>query len=436
MRTTPGARLTRNDLLLGAGLLAFQTVLALTLPDSAGNGHRPDAAGWTLLVAIAVLQVWRRRAPLLMVLVLAPAAATYHGMDNLHQAVIPATMVALYSLAVAGPPLRTFLVIPALVGFMAVVMTLTLNRSDTGVHMLSNAGWIFAVGLVGEAVRMHRKYIGAIVERAERAERTREEEAARRVAEERLRIARDLHDLLAHTITLVGVQTSVAAHVLIADPDKLDREAIAASLEAISSTCRDARAELRATLRVLRSDTADAGRGSLGSEGPLGPLPGLPGVPDLVRVAEAAGARVELTVGEGADHAPPAVGAAAYRIVQEALTNAVRHAGGSHVRVTLTRRAAALDLSVLDDGPVAGTARGPARTDGYGIVGMRERARSVGGRLAAEPRADGPGFAVTAVLPLGGSPEDGEDPREGSPAARPDVPLTDPIADPLEGATR
>jgi signal transduction histidine kinase len=159
-------------------------------------------------------------------------------------------------------------------------------------------------------------------------------------------------------------------------------------------------------------------------------------VPDLVRVAEAAGARVELTVGEGADHAPPAVGAAAYRIVQEALTNAVRHAGGSHVRVTLTRRAAALNVSVLDDGPAAGTPRGPARTDGYGIVGMRERARSVGGRLAAEPRADGPGFAVTAVLPLGGSPEDGEDPMEGSPAARLDVPLTDPIADPLEGATR
>ncbi|MDF9813147.1 sensor histidine kinase [Streptomyces sp. SPB162] len=440
MRTTPAVRLTRNDPLLAAGLLALQAVLALTLPASAGNGHRPDAVGWTLLVLIAVLQVWRRRAPLLMVLVLAPVASAYHGMGNVHQAVIPATMVALYSLAVAGPPLRTFLVVPALVGLMALVMTATLDGTDTGLHMLSSAGWIFAVGLVGEAVRMHRKYIGAIVERAERAERTREEEAGRRVAEERLRIARDLHDLLAHTITLVGVQTSVAAHVLIADPDKLDREAVAASLEAISDTCRDARAELRATLRVLRSDTADEGQGALGAEGPLGPLPGLPGVPDLVRAAEAAGARVELTVGDGADHAPPAVGAAAYRIVQEALTNAVRHAGGSHVRVALTRSVAALYVSVLDDGPAAGTPRGPARTDGYGIVGMRERARSVGGRLAAEPRADGAGFVVTAMLPLGGWPEEGEDPLEGSPAARPEIPLPDPLPDPiadsLEGATR
>ncbi|MDJ0347226.1 histidine kinase, partial [Streptomyces sp. PH10-H1] len=362
MRTTPAVRVTRNDLLLAAGLLALQAVLALTLPVTAVGGHRPDALGWTLLVTIAVFQVWRRRAPLGMVLALALAVSVYHGSDNLHQAVIPTTMVALYSLAVAGPPLRTFVVIPLLIGLMAGVMLATLDRPDTGTHMLSSAGWIFAVGLVGEAVRMHRKYIGAIVERAERAERTREEEAGRRVAEERLRIARDLHDLLAHTITLVGVQTSVAAHVLIANPDRLDREAIAASLEAISDTCRDARAELRATLRVLRSGAADDDRGPLGSGGPLGPLPGLPGVPDLVRAAEAAGARVALTVGAGADHAPPAVGAAAYRIVQEALTNAVRHAGGSHVRVTLTRGAAALNVSVLDDGPAAGTPRGPVRT--------------------------------------------------------------------------
>ncbi|MEU3464704.1 sensor histidine kinase [Streptomyces sp. NPDC006733] len=433
MRTTPAPRLTRNDLLLAAGLLAVQTVMALALPASGGAGRRPDALGWTLLAAVCLVQVWRRRAPLLTLLALTLCVAAYHGLDNLHQAVIPATMVALYSLAVAGPPLRTILVVPTMIGLMAGVMTLTLDRADPGAHMLSSAGWLVAVGLVGEAVRIHRKYIGAIVERAERAERTREEEAARRVAEERLRIARDLHDLLAHTITLVGVQTSVAAHVLIADPDKLDRQAIAASLEAIAGTCRDARAELRATLRVLRSDTADADHGARES---AGPLPGLPVVPDLIRAAEAAGTQVDLVVGDGADHAPPAVGAAAYRIVQEALTNAARHAGGSPVRVTLTRSGAALHVAVLDDGPAPAAPREPARTDGYGIVGMRERARSVGGRLTAAPRPDGAGFAVTAVLPLAGTPEDGDDPPVPSPAARPEAPGTTPRATAREGAPR
>ncbi|WP_443048163.1 ATP-binding protein [Streptomyces sp. H39-S7] len=123
-------------------------------------------------------------------------------------------------------------------------------------------------------------------------------------------------------------------------------------------------------------------------------------------------------------------------MVQEALTNAARHASGSQVRVTLTRSAAALHVSVLDDGPAAASPHKPARTDGYGIVGMRERAHSVGGRLTAGPRADSAGFTVTAVLPLRGAPEDGEDPPEGSPAARPDVLLANPLASARAGATR
>ena len=153
--------------------------------------------------------------------------------------------------------------------------------------MLQSAGWIVAVAVVGEVVRMHRNYVAAIVERAERAERTREEEAARRVAEERLRIARDLHDLLAHTITLIGVQTSVAAHVLVADPDRLDRTAVAGALDTIADTCREARAELRTTLRVLRADGD-------------GPLPDLAGIPSLARAAEAAGAQVDADRGRWA----------------------------------------------------------------------------------------------------------------------------------------
>ena len=144
--------------------------------------------------------------------------------------------------------------------------------------------------LLGVYVRIHRQYVGSVVERAERAERTREEEARRRVAEERLRIARDLHDLLAHSITLVGVQTSVAAHVLAADPDRLDRAAVAKALDDIADTCRTARGELRATLEVLRG----LGRPRTST---AGPLPGLDGLPDLAAAARARGRRVELAVG-------------------------------------------------------------------------------------------------------------------------------------------
>jgi signal transduction histidine kinase len=212
----------------------------------------------------------------------------------------------------------------------------------------------------------------------------------------------------------------VAAHVLVADPERLDRTAIAAALDGIAGTCRDARSELRATLQVLRGDDE------------RGPLPGLAGVADLARSAEAAGARVELAVDTGSA-LPPAIGAAAYRIVQEALTNAVRHTGGGtrvRVGVALDEGGGALRIAVTDDGPCPGHPGSGSGSDdsphqqesrwrpwrtaapqpqpkpeappaGYGLVGMRERVRSVGGTLTAGPRPEG-GFAVAAVLPLRG----------------------------------
>ena len=168
---------------------------------------------------------------------------------------------------------------------------------------------------------------------------------------------------------------------------------VAQWLDDIAGTCRTARGELRTTLELLREQGAVAET--------RGPLPGLDGVPDLVAAARLAGARVasEVRVRE----APPAVGAAAYRIVQEALTNAVRHAGPEPaVRVALYEEMGALRLSVADDGRAAPLAQSP----GYGLVGMRERARSVGGTLDAGPRDEG-GFEVSAVLPTGtGLPEE------------------------------
>ncbi|CAM5745767.1 hypothetical protein [Streptomyces afghaniensis 772] [Streptomyces afghaniensis] len=375
--TAPHA--VRNDALLAVLTAGLSVALGLFVDD----GRRPDALGWALLLVSHVPLVWRRRSPVLVLLAVVACVVPYHFLEYTHTAATQAAYVALYTVAVTGRPLRTVLVGIGVITLSVSVM-LTISAHEA-LGLLKASGWVVAVLFLGVNVRFYRQYVASIVERAERAERTREEEARRRVAEERLRIARDLHDLLAHSITLIGVQTSVAAHVLSADPERLDRETVAKALDDIAETCRGARGELRTTLEVLREhDSPDA----------RGPLPGLDGLPDLAEAARLAGARVEQTV--RIRQAPPAVGAAAYRIVQEALTNAVRHAGPEPaVRVDLVEREGALHLSVSDDG----TGPAPGGTPGFGLVGMRERARTVGGTLDAGPRADG-GFEVTAVLPL------------------------------------
>ncbi|MGW5471287.1 sensor histidine kinase [Streptomyces chartreusis] len=378
---------TRNDALLAAGWAVLATTMALLADD----GRRPDALGWALLLVAHVPLVWRRHRPVPVLLAAVACIAPYHALDNNHAAPIFATMVVLYTVAATGTVRRTLLTGTAVLGVTLILNGIT--NPDGTAELLRISGWVFAFLFCGIDVRYYRQYFAAVVERAERAERTREEEARRRVAEERLRIARDLHDLLAHSITLIGVQTSVAAHVLAADPERMDRETIAKALDDIAETCRTARGEVRGTLEVLRE------QGVAGET--RGPLPGLDGLPDLVEAARLAGARVESDV--RVREAPPAVGAAAYRIVQEALTNAVRHAGPEPaVRVALYEEMGALRLSVADDGRAAPSAQSP----GYGLVGMRERARSVGGTLVAGPRDEG-GFEVSAVLPTGtGLPEE------------------------------
>ncbi|WP_308117675.1 sensor histidine kinase [Streptomyces anatolicus] len=381
---TPGERL-RTDVLFALTMAVSAVVVVRVVRD---NGDPPDALGWALLLAAHITIVWRRRAPMRVMVVLMAILLTYHSLDANHTAPLAVSMAALFTVASRSRPRNTVLVGAGVIGIM-----LSVKFSEgmaEGAESLRITGWIISFLLLGVYVRIHRQYVSSVVERAERAERTREEEARRRVAEERLRVARDLHDLLAHSITLVGVQTSVAAHVLAADPDRLDRAAVAKALDDVAETCRTARGELRATLEVLRSGTEDEG----GDEA-RGPLPGLGSLPDLADAARTSGARVELNVEPC--QAPPAVGAAAYRIVQEALTNAVRHAGpGPTVRVDIRAGGAALNVTVADDGVGAAVGAG---APGYGLVGMRERARTVGGTLEAGPRPGG-GFMVSAVLPL------------------------------------
>ncbi|MFF3836525.1 sensor histidine kinase [Streptomyces sp. NPDC001930] len=355
----------RRDAAAAAVFAVLAAVLALTVDD----GRRPDALGWALLFAAHVPLAWRRRAPLPVLLAVVTVVAPYHGLNYMHLAPIPASMTALYTVASTGRPMRT-----VIVGLSVTSVTLTMQlfvNPHEVVELLRVSGWVIAMLVFGASIRLYRQLVAGVVERAEH-------EAERKVTEERLRIARDLHDLLAHSITLIGVQTSVAAHVLVADPDRLDREALIQALDGIAATCREARAEVRTTLDVLRA-------------APEGPLPDLASLPDLVRSSGA-----DLSVRTAAAKIPAAVGAAAYRIVQESLTNAVRHGGpGADVRVDVALEQEVLTVRVTNGGAAPGGTGG----SGYGILGMRERARSVGGTLSAGPR-DGGGFEVEAALPL------------------------------------
>lgn len=253
--------------------------------------------------------------------------------------------------------------------------------------------WTGMAAAAGDAVRSRRAFIDAIQERAERAERTREEEARRRVAEERLRIARDLHDVVAHHIALVNVQAGVAAHVMDKRPDQA-KEALAH----VRDASRSALNELRATVGLLRQ--------SGDPEAPTEPAPGLAVLDDLVDTFRHAGLPVKVMVQLGPAAAvplPAAVDLAAYRVIQEALTNVRKHAGaGAGAEVSVVRVGGSVEVTVLDDGGCAPDTSPEPRDPGggHGLLGMRERAVALGGSCFAGPRFGG-GYRVHAILPVG-----------------------------------
>lgn len=388
------ARILRQDAVLAAAVLALCVCLVLVAPD---DGRRPTAVGWALLLAAHVPAVWRRSAPMPAFIGGVLCVAPYHALDFQHSAPVPVSMVLMFTVAATGRVLRSVLIGMVIIGMLGGIKFA--QGMTEGEQMLRIAGWLATVVLLGVCTRVNQQYLASAIERAERAERICEEEVRRRGAEERLCIARDLHDVLAHSITLIGVQTSVAAHVLKANPDRLDHADVAKTLDEIADTCRSARLELRSALQVLRSETSET-RELLETRGPL---PGLDGVRDLAAAARNTGVAVVVGIGQTRMQVPPAVGACAYRIVQEALTNAVRHGGpGITVQVrVLENEAGALEVAVTDDGRAA--PQGPSAPSGFGLIGLRERARSVRGTLRAGPGECG-GFEVQATLPLGAAP--------------------------------
>jgi len=243
-------------------------------------------------------------------------------------------------------------------------------------------GWFVAANVAGLVARQRRKYLEQVEQRAAEAERTREEMALRRAGEERLRIARDLHDSLTHSISVVKVQAGIAVHLARKQGDEPS-----AALLAIQEASGEAMRELRATLEVLRSP-ADADADPIG----------LARVGELAERTRAAGVPVEVTVTGSPPAVPDEVDQAGYRVVQEALTNVARHAGPATAEVRLDYSPALLTVSVTDDGQALASG---AVTPGVGLRGMRERVTGLGGTLHAD-RQDQGGFAVRATFPLGG----------------------------------
>src|SRR3989440_1463914 len=348
---------------LGAGLLVAVLIPASVLGVSS-HSSRENRIAFAVLASLPLLV--RRSRPVIVLGVV--VAATLAEEAVVHRTMQLPAALAVYTVAAHCPrsvairyggaaSLLPFLPLP---GFMG-----------GGPPVPEIAGW-----LLGDNLRTRRAYLRELEARAERLEREQEESARRATAEEQARIARELHDVLAHNVSVMVVQAAAANDVFETQPQRARQ-----ALRDIERTGRSALTELRRLLgRVRQTDFA--------------PQPGLSGLEALVDGVRAAGLPVTLRVEGELDDLPAGLDLSAYRIVQEALTNAIKHAGASAAEVRVRRTADGVELEVVDDGA------GPSGNGrGQGLIGMRERASLLGGEVEAGPKPDG-GFRVRATLPL------------------------------------
>ncbi|GID32477.1 ATP-binding protein [Paractinoplanes brasiliensis] len=361
------------DFLLALVLAA--AVFKAALPEST---HRPN--GWDVLIAVVafVAVLGRRSRPMLALAIATSATATGVVQDVRNPGLILALIVITYSIAAHTDRRRGWMCAAA--ASSVVYLTVVLLNRDAWLRadVLGLFAWIFLAAAVGDAARTHRAYVREVEERARRAEQSREEEARRRVTEERMRIARELHDVVAHHIAVINVQAGAATHILERRPEQ-----VAPALAHIREASNSVLTEIQSVVGVLRNADEPAD---------TEPVPGLARLPELLGGLAAAGFTVEFRrFGDDAE-LPVVADLAAYRIVQEALTNAYKHGDGA-ARLTVRRTPETVEIEVVNTLP-AGT---PPTGSGYGLLGMRERANAAGGALSAGPVGDE--FRVDAVLP-------------------------------------
>jgi signal transduction histidine kinase len=351
--------------------------------------HHAEPRPLTLALALGAAAVLtaRRRAPVATLAVSGALVLALLAVDHSAGAgAVFAPAVALYSVGLTRGRIHQLAAGLAAVGAV-VIADISLAAGDriTWFATLGHAALVAVPLLAAEAVRNRRSYVALLLERLESAERTREEETRRRVEQERLRIARDLHDAVAHALTTINVQAGVAAHLLDRDPDNAR-----AALAAIEDASHEALDELRAIVGILREHD--------GERAPLDPAPTLDAVSELVERARNLGLDVSLDIrGERPRRLPEAVQLAAYRIVQESLTNARRHAAGAPARVGLSFESDRLLVTIENGTDATSNGSSTGTGAGAGVIGMQERAATVGGKLRAASSRDG--FRVAAELP-------------------------------------
>jgi signal transduction histidine kinase len=392
--TGPPPRLSKA---IGEALLVVIVALAIDVRILASADTEQNAHAFTYVFGpvIAVGLLARKRWPLWALGYSLAVLLIYHATGNPGMSPVLALAVPVHYAAYAG---RFWWAVGA-AGLSVVTATaFSLVEHDgtvvgTLTERLLEAALLAVLVLLGETRRLRGTEADRSRREAERIARDKELDTDRRLAEQRLKIARDLHDVLAHTLAAASMQASVAADTLDDDPDTSR-----AAVEAIRQACRDARVELAAAVGLLRSDGVRA----LESPGDkLGdPVAGLEQLDQLIERAARAGLRIEVRTDGTPAPLPPAVDLTAYRVIQEALTNVARHSSAQTVQLRLTYRPVALSLSIQDEGP-ANQPPGRHPDDeqgGYGLLGMQERLAAIGGELTAGTASGG--FLVTATLPL------------------------------------
>ncbi|HEX4904109.1 MAG TPA: sensor histidine kinase [Acidimicrobiales bacterium] len=332
-----------------------------------------DVVGVVLILVLCGALAWRRRAPYAVLAVASVANALYFVRDYSDDNLSGALAVAVWTAAKYEPNPRIWLIAGS--GLPLIPMAWLQDDAPSSVgDAVGSAIGVLMVALFSYNLRLRR-------EKRVQEERTKIAEAGQAVSDERLRIARELHDVVAHAMSVVAVQAGVAAHVIDDQPDEAKR-----MLENVRVTSHEALDEMRRLLGVLRGGDAD-----------LAPAPGLRDVGDLVESLRESGVPVELTVTGDVAGVPNGIDLTAYRIVQEALTNVLKHAGPASAAVRIAYEPGLVTVEVVDDGHGAPV----SASGGHGILGMRERVAAFGGTLVAAPRQGG-GFRVHATLPYAG----------------------------------
>jgi signal transduction histidine kinase len=356
-----------------AGSLGESHPQQVTDKPPAGVHIAAPAAAYLLVAVSALALAWRRRRPVVVLAVSLGAALLYTCLGYEDGAVMLNPMFALYAVALTVPTGRA-------IGFSLITM-LSLMAANAAFDPFgaTAGGFVLIPGLAAAALLLGLW----VASRHALAVRESAEQARRAVDAERLRLARELHDVVAHTMATINVQAGVAAHVIDQQPEQA-----AQALEAIKQASKEGLRELRGILNVLRQADEDD---------PRSPAPRLAQLDELVENATRAGLPTAVTVHGQARRLAPTVDLTAYRIVQESLTNALRYAGPTSASVTLSYNEDELHVEVVDGG--RGRVDGTLQDAGHGIAGMRERAEAVGGTLIAGPVPEG-GFRVEARLPL------------------------------------